>query len=102
MRRHGVGETDPGVDTVSAYAAPARRDDLAGLPPSWIGVGTADLFHDEDVDYATRLQAAGVPTQLEVIPGAFHGFDFAACTGLARSFTAARLAATRRFLETQG
>lgn len=91
--------TDPGADTVTAYAAPARRDDLAGLPPSWIGVGTADLFHDEDVCYATRLRAAGVPAQLEVVRGAFHGFDFAAYTGLARSFTAARLAATRDFLE---
>ena len=93
--------TDPGADEVDAYAAPARRTDLAGLPPTWIGVGTADLFHDEDVDYAARLQAAGVPMQLEVIHGAFHGFDFAAGNKLARSFTAARLAATRHFL-TQG
>ncbi len=93
--------TDPGADTINAYAAPARRDDLAGLPQTWIGVGTADLFHDEDVDYATRLQAAGVPTQLEVIRGAFHGFDFAAINELARSFKSARLAATRQFL-TQG
>jgi acetyl esterase/lipase len=93
--------TDVGADAVSAYAGPARREDFAGLPPTWIGVGAADLFHDEDVDYATRLEAAAVPTQLEVIRGAFHGFDFAACTKLARSFTAARLAATRHFL-TQG
>jgi hypothetical protein len=42
---------------VSPYAAPARRDDLSGLPPTWIGVGTADLFHDECVDYANRLRA---------------------------------------------
>jgi acetyl esterase/lipase len=54
---------------------PARRDDLGGLPPTWLGVGTLDLFHDEDVDYAARLQAAGVPCDVEVVPGAFHGFD---------------------------
>jgi acetyl esterase/lipase len=89
----------PGAQGVSAYAAPARRDDLSGLPPAWIGVGTADLFHDEDVEYANRLRAAGVPTQLEVVTGAFHGFDkAAACTSIARRFTASRLAAMRQFL----
>lgn len=93
---------DPGGDAVSDYAAPARRRDLAGLPPTWIGVGTADLFHDEDVDYAARLQAAGVPTQLDVIRGAFHGFDVAPRNKLARSFKAARLRAIRRFLGARG
>jgi acetyl esterase/lipase len=64
-----------GRPDVSPYAAPARRDDLSGLPPTWIGVGTLDLFHDEDVEYARRLTAAGVPCELHVVPGAFHGFD---------------------------
>jgi acetyl esterase/lipase len=64
-----LGDADPQV------AVPARRDDLSGLPPAWIGVGTNDLFHDEDVAYAERLTAAGVPCQVEVVPGAFHGFD---------------------------
>lgn len=58
-----------------ALAVPARRTDLSGLPPTWIGVGTLDLFHDEDVEYARRLTEAGVPTELHVIPGAYHGFD---------------------------
>jgi acetyl esterase/lipase len=93
--------TDVGADAVSAYAAPARRKNFAGLPPTWIGVGTADLFHDEGVDYAARIQAAGVPTRLDVIRGAFHGFDFAPGSKLARSFKAARLTAIRHFL-TQG
>ncbi len=66
---------EPGSPEVSPYAAPARRDDLSGLPPTWIGVGTLDLFHDEDVDYARRLADAGVPVQVEVVPGAYHGFD---------------------------
>ncbi len=66
---------EPGVDPLPEYAAPGRRADLSGLPPAWIGVGTLDLFHDEDVDYARRLTAAGVPTTLDVVPGAFHGFD---------------------------
>jgi acetyl esterase/lipase len=67
----------PGGADVSPYAAPARREDLSGLPPAWIGVGTLDLFHDEDVAYAARLNAAGVPSELYVVPGAFHGFDIA-------------------------
>lgn len=65
----------PGSPGVPAYAAPARRADLTGLPPTWIGVGTLDLFHDEDLEYARRLEAAGVPTRVVTIPGAFHGFD---------------------------
>jgi acetyl esterase/lipase len=90
---------EPGDEGVSFYAAPARCDDLSGLPPTWIGVGTADLFHDENVDYARRLRDAGVPTHLEVVAGAFHGFDRAgALTSIARRFTANRLAATRQFL----
>lgn len=66
---------EPGSPDVSPYSAPARREDLSGLPPAWIGVGTLDLFHDEDVDYARRLTESGVPTELFVVPGAFHGFD---------------------------
>ncbi|MEB3063966.1 alpha/beta hydrolase [[Mycobacterium] zoologicum] len=64
-----LGDADPAV------AVPARREDLAGLAPAWLGVGSLDLFHDEDVAYARRLQDAGVPCQLEVVDGAFHGFD---------------------------
>jgi acetyl esterase/lipase len=67
--RSYLGDADPNV------AVPARRDDLAGLPPAWIGVGTLDLFHDEDLEYAERLRAAGVPCEVMVVDGAFHGFD---------------------------
>jgi len=56
-------------------AAPARRKDLSGLPPAWIGVGTLDLFYSESLEYARRLREAGVPVQEEIVPGAFHAFD---------------------------
>jgi acetyl esterase/lipase len=56
-------------------AVPARAVEVGGLPPTWIGVGTFDLFHDEDVAYADKLAAAGVACLLEVVPGAFHTFD---------------------------
>ena len=67
---HPAGQVE-----VSGLAAPARLDDIAHLPPAWIGVGTYDLFHDEDVAYAERLTAAGVPCHVEVVQGAFHAFD---------------------------
>lgn len=44
----------------------------------WIGVGTHDLFHDEDLDHARRLEAAGVPCRVDLVPGAVHGFDVVA------------------------
>lgn len=57
------------------WAVPARRDDLRGLPPAWVGVGDIDLFHDEDVAYADRLRHAGVPCELHVEPGMYHAAD---------------------------
>ncbi len=65
----------PSPGDAPRHAAPARTTDLAGLPPAWIGVGDLDLFYEEDVDYATRLEAAGVPCQLHVEPGMYHGAD---------------------------
>lgn len=65
----------PGKANAPKSAVPARVANLNGLPPTFIGVGTLDLFHDEDVDYAQRLNAAGINAELIVVPGAFHGFD---------------------------
>ncbi|GAA4969817.1 alpha/beta hydrolase [Pseudonocardia tropica] len=65
----------PGTGEPAPYAVPARRADLSGLPRTWIGVGDVDLFHDEDLTYARRLREAGVPVELDVVPGAPHGFD---------------------------
>lgn len=68
-------QAEAGAADADPYAVPARRDDLSGLPPTWIGVGDVDLFHDEDAAYARRLERAGVPTSLRVVPGAPHGFE---------------------------
>jgi len=67
-----------GRDDVPPTAAPARATDLSGLPPAYVSVGTVDGFLDEDVDYALRLNHAGVPTELHVYPGACHGYHYAA------------------------
>jgi acetyl esterase/lipase len=60
------------------YIVPARRKDLRGLPPAWIGVGTLDLFFEENVAYARRLHAAGVACELDVVEGGYHGFELIA------------------------
>jgi len=60
---------------VSPYAAPARVEDLSGLPPAYMMIGELDLMRDENIDYAMRLMQAGVPTELHVYPSAFHGFE---------------------------
>jgi acetyl esterase/lipase len=64
-----------GTDDVPPYGAPARATELTGLPPTFIAVGELDVFRDEDLSYATRLQASGVPVELHLYPGAFHAFD---------------------------
>jgi acetyl esterase/lipase len=93
--------SEPGIEGISAYAAPARCANLSGLPPTWLAVGAADLFHDEVVRYADRLRSAGISTRLDVIPGAFHGFQVAGrYTALARQLTTARNAAIRGFIAT--
>ena len=70
---------------MSPYAAPARAEDLAGLPPTFIATGALDLFVDEDIDYAQRLIRAGVPTELHVYPGAFHAFNLVAGARVAQA-----------------
>ncbi|GAA4605940.1 acetyl esterase/lipase [Actinoplanes octamycinicus] len=81
------------------YAAPARAEDLTGLPPAFIDVGTVDLFRDEDITFAQRLMAAGVPTELHVHPGSYHGAEsLAPDSALARRTWQLRLDALRRAL----
>jgi acetyl esterase/lipase len=76
---------------VSVYAAPARATDLSGLPPAFIDCGSAEVFRDEDVAYATALWQAGVQAELHVWPGGFHGFDMMAPhTAIAQAMVATR------------
>lgn len=63
------------TDRVTIYAAPARATDLTGLPPAFIDVGSAEVFRDEAVAYASQLWASGVQAELHVWPGGFHIFD---------------------------
>ncbi|MFJ4044624.1 alpha/beta hydrolase [Microbacterium sp. NPDC089987] len=58
-----------------AYAAPSRAEDLSGLPPAFIEVGEAEMFRDEDTEYAMRIWATGGQAELHVWGGGAHGFD---------------------------
>lgn len=65
----------PGAFEVPPLAAPARVADLSGLPPTCITTAALDMFAEENLEYARRLLRAGVPTELYLAPGAFHGFE---------------------------
>ncbi|URN10286.1 alpha/beta hydrolase [Actinomadura madurae] len=71
MWRHYLG----GRTAVPAYAAPARAEDLSGLPRAYVLVPEYDPLRDEGLTHAHRLIGAGVPTELHHVPGACHGFD---------------------------
>jgi acetyl esterase/lipase len=89
----------PGLDMVPAYSVAARREDLSGLPPAWIGVGTEDLFYAESLAYAKRLQACGVDCDLMTVPGGFHGFDGASPQlSVSQSFRRAQILALKKYL----
>ncbi|MDG9724377.1 alpha/beta hydrolase [Streptomyces sp. DH41] len=80
-----------GTDDVSVYAAPARATDLTGLPPAYIDCGSAEVFRDEDVAYASRIWEAGGSAELHVWSGGFHGFvGFAPHAAISQAASAAR------------
>ena len=73
-----------GAESVPHTAAAARATDLSGLPPAFVSVGSVDGFRDEAIDYAVRLNQAGVPCELHVYAGAPHGYHLAGDTQLLR------------------
>jgi acetyl esterase/lipase len=90
-----------GSSKVPEAAVPARVASVAGLPPAWIGVGSIDLFVEEDMEYARRLVHAGVATELLVMRGAFHGFDiFVPDAEVSRQFSASWKSALRKAFAT--
>ena len=67
-----------GDGAVPAYAAPARAEDYAGLPPAYTFVSTAEPFYAETLAYVQRLRDAGVEASADVYAGLFHAFDMLA------------------------
>ncbi|CAA0093489.1 Carboxylesterase NlhH [Zhongshania aliphaticivorans] len=66
---------DVAQENLPEWAMPARREELANLPPAWIGVGELDLFYEENLAYAHRLREAGVSCDVDVVARAPHAFD---------------------------
>ncbi len=93
---------EPGSPGVSPYAAAARAEDVANLPPTFISTAALDLFIDENLEYARRLIRAGVPVELHVHPGAYHGFDVFTQAPVAREAQRISLAALGRALHPPG
>lgn len=88
-----LGDADPSA------AVPARAASLERLPPTWIGVGTNDLFLAESRDYAARLRASGVPCELAEVHGAWHAFDgFVPMAAVSQRFAAEHHGFARRAL----
>ncbi|EDU42300.1 esterase/lipase [Pyrenophora tritici-repentis] len=82
---------EPGGSDVPMFAAPARVENVDGLPPLYIEVSQLDLYLFEDLEYASKFLRAGIETELHVYPGVPHGFD-----GVAPSHTMSKLAKENR------
>lgn len=93
---------EPGSEGVSVYAAPGRATDLTHLPPTWLGVGTLDLFLDENLRFAQGLIRAGVAVEMNVWPGAYHGFSSDPVARVAQRAREQRQAWIAQFNPTQG
>jgi acetyl esterase/lipase len=79
-------------------AAPARATDLSGLPPAYISAKEFDPLRDEDIAYATALLAAGVPVELHLFPGTFHGSSMIADAAVSKREATERIAVLRKGL----
>ena len=91
-----LGERRGGPD-VPPYAAPARAEDLSGLPPTFVDVGSVETFRDEAIDYAVRMSQAGVSVELHMWAGGFHGFEsFAPQAVVSQAAGVARTSYARR------
>jgi acetyl esterase/lipase len=64
-----------GLPETPVYAAPGRLTDFKGLPPAASFVGSIDPLRDEVVAYFDGLKKEGIPAELKIYEGCFHGFD---------------------------
>ena len=83
------------------YAAPARARELSGLPPTYVDVCEFDSLRDEGIGYAQRLVQAGVPVELHLYPGTFHGSSRVADAAVSRRMSADSIDGIRRLLHGQ-
>ncbi|WP_141576843.1 alpha/beta hydrolase [Actinomadura sp. WMMA1423] len=93
-----LGKGVRGTDGVSPYAAPARAEDLSGLPPAYVTACEFDPLRDEGLAYAQRLIQAGVPTEVHHYPGTFHGSTMVRDAAVTKRMLADSMDALRRAL----
>lgn len=80
-----------GSGMVSPYVAPGRATDLAGMPRTYMDVGSNEMFRDEALEFAAALSRDGVAVDLHMWGGGFHGFDTLAPTAaISRAFVTTR------------
>lgn len=92
------GVAEPGSPDVPDLAAPARCADLGGLSPAFVSLAEFDPLRDEGLDYALRLVRAGVPTEVHLYPGTFHGSRSVDHAGVSQRMTADLLSTLGRAL----
>jgi acetyl esterase len=93
-----LGPGKRGTADVPVYAAPAQATDLTGLPPAYVSAMEFDPLRDEDIAYAQALLAAGVPTELHLFPGTFHGSSIVATAAVTKREADEALTVLRRAL----
>ena len=94
-----LGESyKPGTDDVPAYAAPARAENLQGLPPAYISAMEFDPLRDEAILYGLKLLAAGVAVEMHTFPGTFHGSSLVATAAVSQRQEREMLDVLRRAL----
>ena len=81
------------------WLAPARCENLQGLPPTYVEPQEIDVLRDEGVKYAEALHAAGVPVELHIVKGSYHGFDSDLTSPLVQKMLALRINAASTFLK---
>lgn len=89
-------------DERRGWFSPSLAADLSGLPPAYIATGSLDLFFDENLDYARRLVAAGVPVDLHSYAGAIHAFNAIPDAALSQRFNGGLLAAAAAMTASAG
>jgi acetyl esterase len=88
-----------GAGEVPAYAAPARAEDLSGLPPAYIYTAENDPLRDEGIIYGLRLLQAGVSVELHQFPGTFHGSALVTTAAVSRRAQKESMTVLRRALQ---
>ena len=80
-------------ETLPPYAAPARVENMEGLPPAYTFVSTGEPFYAETLEYIRRLKDCGIPASVDVYETDMHAFD------MMRPKDALSIEAARRFNE---